>query len=95
MDGAKNIDTSSLRGKMMINLDSEDEGVFTVSCAGGNRTRCILPIKREEYDGETLKITVSGLKEVTPAPKFTAAGQTPICFSAEYLITCCPFAKQE
>ena len=62
MDGAKNIDTSSLRGKMMINLDSEDEGVFTVSCAGGNRTRCILPIKREEYDGETLKITVSGLK---------------------------------
>lgn len=40
---------------MMINLDSEDEGVFTVSCAGGNRTRCILPIKREEYDGETLK----------------------------------------
>ena len=23
---------------------------------------CILPIKREEYDGETLKITVSGLK---------------------------------
>ena len=62
MDGAKNIDTSSLRGKMMINLDSEDEGVFTVSCAGGNRTRCILPVKREEYDGETLKITVSGLK---------------------------------
>ncbi len=62
MDGAKNIDTSSLRGKMMINLDSEDEGVFTVSCAGGNRTRCILPVKREKYDGEAFKITVSGLK---------------------------------
>ena len=80
---------------MMINLDSEDEGVFTVSCAGGNRTRCILPIKREEYDGETLKITVSGLKGGHSGAEIHRGRANAICFSAEYLITCCPFAKQE
>ena len=29
-------DASVLKGRTMLNLDSEDEGVLTVSCAGGN-----------------------------------------------------------
>ena len=35
MLGADAIDLSMLRGRTLINLDSEEEGVFTVSCAGG------------------------------------------------------------
>ena len=32
------------RGKSHINIDADTEGVFTVSCAGGNMTRCRLPL---------------------------------------------------
>ena len=44
MDGAVGIDLSSLKGRRMVNLDSEDEGVFTVSCAGGARATIDLPV---------------------------------------------------
>ena len=49
MLGAAALDASPLRGRTLINLDSEEEGVFTVSCAGGNRTECALPVKRESF----------------------------------------------
>ena len=61
MDGAINIDLSMLRGRRMLNLDSEEEGVFTVSCAGGNRTTCVLPIRREACPWEGVAVTISGL----------------------------------
>ena len=51
MLGAAALDVSPLRGRTLINLDSEEEGVFTVSCAGGNRTECVLPVKREPFRG--------------------------------------------
>lgn len=59
--GASGIDVAPLKGRRMINLDSEAEGIFTVSCAGGNRTTCTLPIKRQSFDGTALSITVDGL----------------------------------
>ena len=43
MDGARALDMKLLSGRRMLNLDSEDEGVFTVSCAGGLRTDCFIP----------------------------------------------------
>jgi dipeptidase D len=46
MTGAKNLDGKHLQGRMLINLDSEEEGMFCVSCAGGLRTEVILPIER-------------------------------------------------
>ena len=61
MLGAAALDVSPLRGRTLINLDSEEEGVFTVSCAGGNRTECILPVKREPFSGTVLTVTVGGL----------------------------------
>lgn len=61
MLGAVGLDVSMLKGRRMLNLDSEAEGVFTVSCAGGNTTRCTLPIRRADWAGETLSITVGGL----------------------------------
>lgn len=42
MDGARGIDLSMLTGNRMINLDSEDEGIFLTGCAGGARVKCRL-----------------------------------------------------
>ena len=55
-------DVSMLRGRRMLNLDSEVEGVFTVSCAGGNLTKCTLPVRREAFGGQALTVTVGGLR---------------------------------
>lgn len=62
MDGARGIDLSMLRGKRMINLDSEEEGIFTVGCAGGARVDFELSAKTEVTSGTELEISVSGLK---------------------------------
>lgn len=59
--GATALDVSSLKGKKMINLDSEAEGIFTVSCAGGNTTACTLPVTRASFEGSCLTVTVGGL----------------------------------
>ena len=52
---------SPLKGRTLLNLDSEAEGVFTVSCAGGSRAACVLPVTRAPYDGACLRVAVSGL----------------------------------
>ncbi len=62
MDGAFALDCSDLKGRKLINLDSEEEGVFTVSCAGGLRMDCILPGRQAPLNGEKgYVITLSGL----------------------------------
>ena len=61
MFGAAGIDTSVLKGKRLLNIDSEEEGVLLVSCAGGRRQDLKLPIKRETREGVQFKITVGGL----------------------------------
>ena len=62
MLGATALDVSMLRGRRMLNLDSEEEGVFTVGCAGGNLTQCTLPLTRAPYAGKALTVTVGGLR---------------------------------
>lgn len=62
MYGAAGIDLSMLRGRTLINLDSEDEGIFTVSCAGGARGTIALPLKRRAVYGPCIKLTISGLQ---------------------------------
>ena len=62
MDGAVALDVSPLKGRRMINMDSEEEGVFTVSCAGGNISRVIVPIVRAPFEGTAMTITVDGLQ---------------------------------
>ena len=60
--GAGSIDVSPLKGKTMINIDSEDEGIFTVSCAGGNSTICRLPINGKKYEGAAYALEITGCK---------------------------------
>ena len=52
------IDVSGLKGRRMLNMDSEDEGVFTVSCAGGARMTACLPVRREVFAAPVQRITV-------------------------------------
>lgn len=61
MDGARGIDLSMLTGKRMLNLDSEEEGVFLTSCAGGARVNCYLPVSTTEHTAPAYRISVEGL----------------------------------
>ena len=59
--GAGALNPDSLDGRILINLDSDDEGVFIVGCAGGATVNATLPVRREPYDATAYKVTVSGL----------------------------------
>lgn len=61
MTGAGGLDTSVLKGKRMINLDSEAEGVLWVSCAGGVRADISLNVDYTENTKNSFEINVSGL----------------------------------
>ena len=61
MEGAAGIDLSMLTGHRMINLDSEDEGIFLASCAGGARVKCSLPVTRQNREGTVYSVSVGGL----------------------------------
>lgn len=61
MYGAEGLDVSVLKGRRMLNMDSEDEGVFTVSCAGGARADCCLPTRRQQFGAPVQEIAVTGL----------------------------------
>ena len=62
MEGAAGVDLSKFQSRTMINLDSEDEGVFTVSCAGGARSTIHIPLQRRVVYGPCVKLTVEGLR---------------------------------
>ena len=59
--GANALDVSHLRGKRLINLDSEEEGVITTGCAGGISLIADLPAEFETITGKTYRLTVQGL----------------------------------
>lgn len=61
MDGAREIDLSMLSGHRMLNLDSEEEGIFLTSCAGGARMDCKLPLEKAAMDGVSYEVTIGGL----------------------------------
>jgi dipeptidase D len=61
MLGAAVLDVSPLQGRKLLNLDSEDEGVFTTGCAGGVMAVCRIPLRREPFSGESWELSVTGL----------------------------------
>lgn len=62
MLGAAAIDLSMLKSRTLINLDSEEEGVFTVSCAGGARATISLDVTRRAVYGPCIRLSVDGLQ---------------------------------
>ncbi len=61
MDGAVFLDTSVLSGRRMINIDSEEEGIITVGCAGGARVYGSFKLDLSEDELSHAEIVVSGL----------------------------------
>lgn len=59
--GAEALDTSCLKGKLMINLDGGAEGVFIVGCAGGVRADATLPLTREAAASNGYRLKLFGL----------------------------------
>ncbi len=62
MYGAAGVDLSDLQGRMLLNIDSEEEGVLTVSCAGGARAELSLPLTYAPVSAPAWRVTVNGLQ---------------------------------
>lgn len=64
MDGAHALDPKLVTGRTLINIDSEEEGILTVGCAGGCSAKITLPVVRKplEADRTVFAVTVTGLK---------------------------------
>jgi len=61
LDGANGLDMTKLKGRKLINMDSEEEGIITVSCAGGARANLSLKVSRKKVEGAVFNIAVGGL----------------------------------
>ena len=62
MLGAAAMDLADVKGRTMLNLDSEDEGIFTVSCAGGATCTVSLNAERKAVYGPCVRLSVEGLR---------------------------------
>lgn len=65
LTGANQISSKLLKGKYLLNLDSEEDGIFYIGCAGGVDTTGTFPIKKAalppgKFSAQILR--VSGLK---------------------------------
>jgi len=63
MTGAKNLKSDFFSGKILLNLDSEDEGIFYIGCAGGMDTSGTISFKKEPAPSGSIasEISVTGL----------------------------------
>lgn len=61
--GANNLEEGFIEGKILLNLDSEDEGIFTIGCAGGADSKFSIPLKKEGIPSGSVffKLTIGGL----------------------------------
>ena len=62
MDGAIGLNGDWIRGRTLLNLDSEGEGIFITSCAGGGEITAHLPLFYEPCTAPVYRIGITGLK---------------------------------
>lgn len=64
LTGAFELDKALLKGRILLNLDSEDEGELFIGCAGGKDTVVKLPLQKQPIpeDHLSFKVSVNGLK---------------------------------
>ncbi|MFA6618814.1 MAG: aminoacyl-histidine dipeptidase [Candidatus Neomarinimicrobiota bacterium] len=60
LTGALALKPNSLKGKILINIDSEEEGAFTIGCCGGVDTKIYFPLEYDEVRFDTFKLTIGG-----------------------------------
>lgn len=61
LEGAMNLSEHALKGKYLINIDSEDEGILTAGCAGGETIILRMKADFKETDKEGIKVSISNL----------------------------------
>jgi dipeptidase D len=63
LTGAFGLDPGLLKSRILLNLDSEDDGEFFIGCAGGKDTVIELPAEKEKIPGGYIayRLVVSGL----------------------------------
>ena len=61
LEGAAALDFSLLSGRRMLNLDSEDEGIFTAGCAGGIRLEAVFDLQQVENTMPAFCLHIKGL----------------------------------
>jgi len=59
--GANALDVTPLKGKYLLNIDSEEEGIFLAGCAGGVTANITFPIDRQKAKGISYKLSITGL----------------------------------
>lgn len=64
LTGVNELAPNSLKGKILLNLDSEDEGIFTIGCCGGQDTKTWFPLEFSDLKPDTsaVKIMVGGCR---------------------------------
>ena len=64
LNGVKAMANDLITGKILINLDSEDEGVFTIGCAGGRDITMVLPLQTGPLSegSQAVRVVVGGLR---------------------------------
>ena len=58
MTGAIALKPESVQARILLNLDSEDEGIFTVGCAGGRETTSTLDLSRAPLAAGSRKVDI-------------------------------------
>ncbi len=63
LTGAFNVEPENIKGRKLINLDSEEEGVIYIGCAGGIETQAKLNVKKETLSNnyKSYKLTIKDL----------------------------------
>lgn len=59
--GAAGLDASDLKADILLNLDSEDEGIFFTGCAGGRKSAAHFALERERVAGTRMTLSIGGL----------------------------------
>jgi len=64
LTGARDLDPSILKGRMLLNLDSEEDGAIFVGCAGGEDSLIDLPVAwtAAPRGSQALRLEVTGLR---------------------------------
>jgi len=63
LTGANHLRSDFLQGRQLLNLDSEEEGTFTIGCSGGADSEIFYPVQRTEgQPGLLVEVKVFGLR---------------------------------
>jgi dipeptidase D len=86
MLGAAALDVSDIKGKLFLNIDSEDEGIFTISCAGGATVICAIPFNTEMIHAQVVEIRIDGFAGGHSGIEINQGGANANCVMGRILL---------